>query len=60
MTERTSMEYRNSEAKFASPEDNTGIGYYFDGEEVTPDEFSERVAQKAARLRAERAETENE
>ena len=60
MTE-TDQQHRNSEAKFASPDgDNVGIGYYFDGEEVSPDEFSEKVAERAARLRAERAEAGNE
>ena len=57
MTEK-SQHYRNSEAKFASPEDNVGIGYYFDSVEVSPDEFSRLVEEKADRLRAERAENE--
>ena len=60
MTKRTEEEYQNSEAKFASPDgDNTGIGYYWDGVEVSPDEFSRLVAEKADRLRAERAEAGN-
>ncbi len=59
MTER-SQQYLNSEAKFASPETNEGIGYYWDGEEVSPDEFSRRVSEKAERLRAERAEAGEE
>ena len=56
MTERTEEQFRNAEAKFASPEDNTGIGYYWDGEEVSPEEFSRKVGEKADRLRAERTE----
>ena len=56
MTEKTEKQYRNSEAKFASPETNEGIGYYFDGVEVSPDEFSEKVAQRAGEIRAGRAE----
>ena len=47
---------RNGEAKFAFPEDDTGVGYYFEGEQVSPDEFSWRVAEKADRIRAEEVE----
>lgn len=50
--------HRNSESKFASPEDNVGIGYYIDGEQVSPDEFSRRVAEDADRIRTERAAAE--
>lgn len=49
-------EYRkNAEARFASPEDsNVGIGYYDDdGEPLTPEQFRERVAEDAAKARAE-------
>ena len=61
MTEEKTEQYRNSEAKFASPDgDNTGIGYYFDGVEVSPDEFSRLVEEKADRLRSERAEAGDE
>ena len=56
MTDRTEQQYRNSEAKFASPESNEGIGYYWDGEQVSPDEFSRLVSEKAERMRSERAE----
>ena len=56
MTERTEEQFRNGEAKFASPETNVGIGYYFEGVEVSPDEFSRLVAEKAERMRAERDE----
>ena len=52
------VQYRNSEAKFASPESDEGIGYYFDGVEVSPDEFSRLVAKKADRLRAEREDSD--
>lgn len=57
MSEKKMEQFRNSEAKFASPEDNVGIGYYIGGEEVSPDEFDRRVAEDAAKIRAGR-ETE--
>ena len=60
MTNKAEEQFRNSEAKFASPETNEGIGYYFDGVEVSPDEFSRLVEEKANRLHTERAETGNE
>ena len=44
----------NGEAKFAAPEDDVGIGYYFDGEPVPADEFGRLVDEKANRLKAER------
>ncbi len=51
---RRMTEKRNAEAKFASPEDNTGIGYYDnDGEQLSPEAFRERVSEDAARIEAE-------
>lgn len=52
-SEAEEEQYRNSESKFASPEDDVGVGYYFDGEPVSPEEFSRLVSEKADRLRAE-------
>ena len=60
MTEQMSKQYRNSEAKFASPEDDVGIGYYFDGEPVSPEEFSRRVSKRSKDMKAGRAEDEDE
>ena len=60
MTEKRNQQFLNSEAKFASPEDDVGIGYYWDGEEVSPDEFSEKVAQRAEEIRAGKAEAGDE
>lgn len=60
MTNKTRKQFRNSEAKFASPDgDDTGIGYYWDGEPVSPEEFSRLVAEKSERMKAER-DTKNE
>lgn len=55
MSEEKTEQYQNSEAKFASPESNEGIGYYVDGEEVSPEEFDRRVAEDAQKIRAEEA-----
>lgn len=58
MSEKKNQQFKNSEAKFASPEDNVGIGYYVEGEEVSPKEFDRRVAEDAAKIRAEEAARE--
>lgn len=60
MSEERRQQYRNSEAKFASPETDEGIGYYWDGEQVSPDEFSRLVAEKSDRIKAERAESKED
>lgn len=55
MSEKNEDNRKNSEAKFASPEDNTGIGYYDEeGNQLTPEEFSQKVAADAARIKAAR------
>lgn len=52
MTEET-----NAEAKFAFPQNDVGIGYYFGGEPVSPEEFDRLVSEKADRIRSEREAT---
>lgn len=52
--QREQQARETNESRFAFPESDEGIGYYWDGELVSPDEFSRLVSEKANRLRAER------
>lgn len=45
---------RDSEAKFASPKDNAGVGYYDEhGNQLSPEEFSALVARDDGKVRDE-------
>lgn len=55
MSKKNEEYRRNAESRFASPEDNAGIGYYDEqGNQLSPEEFSRLVARDAARIKAAR------